>query len=66
VNSYAAEFGGTGGVEKLEPELAPNAPGRAGIRRAPFRHRFLPARRATAIMMRALGDARRFLPSARR
>ena len=28
--------------------------------------RFLPARRATAIMMRALGDARRFLPSARR
>jgi hypothetical protein len=53
-------------VEKLEPELAPNAPGRAGIRRAPFRHRFLPARRATAIMMRALGDARRFLPSARR
>ena len=32
MNSYAAEFGGTGGVEKLEPELAPNAPGRAGIR----------------------------------
>jgi hypothetical protein len=25
VNSYAAEFGGTGGVAKLEPESAPNA-----------------------------------------